>query len=54
MNLPPRLQDEVADFIDFLSERVDARRLTDAAGQAAVPSFAKVWNNDEDAAYDAL
>jgi hypothetical protein len=52
--LPPQRQAEVEDFIDFLHERDDARRLTRPAAAAAAPAFAKVWENDEDAVYDAL
>jgi hypothetical protein len=52
--LPPQRQAEVEDFIDFLHEREEGRRLTDAASAAALPAFAAVWNNDEDAVYDAL
>lgn len=52
--LPPQRQAEVADFIDFLREREDARRLTEAAAAAAAPAFAEVWENDEDAIYDTL
>ncbi|MGO8970148.1 MAG: hypothetical protein ACLQDQ_11340 [Myxococcaceae bacterium] len=41
------------DFVEFLRERAD-RQLTEAATRAAEPSFAKVWDNADDAAYDAL
>jgi hypothetical protein len=52
--LPLQRQAEVEDFIDFLHEREEARKLTDAAAAAAAPAFAQVWENDEDAVYDAL
>ena len=52
--LPPHRVAEVEDFIDFLRTREDDRQLTQAASKAAEASFAKVWDNDEDAAYDRL
>ena len=52
--LPPQRLAEVEDFIDFLRSREDDRTLTNAAATAAAPAFAKLWNNDEDAAYDRL
>ena len=45
---------EVEDFVDFLRTREDDQRLTQAAARASEASFAAVWNNDEDAAYDRL
>ena len=52
--LPPQRLAEVEDFIDFLRSRDDDRALANAAATAAAPTFAKRWNNDEDAAYDRL
>lgn len=52
--LPPHKVAEVEDFVDFLRAREDDRRLTQVASKAAEASFAKVWDNDEDAAYDRL
>jgi hypothetical protein len=51
--LPPQKLAEVEDFVDFLQAR-EERRLTRAAAKASEPAFAKVWDNDEDAAYDTL
>lgn len=47
---------EVEDFIDFLNtrDRSSDQVLTYAAAQLAEPSFAQVWDNPEDAAYDHL
>lgn len=45
---------EVEDFVDFLHTREDEQRLVHAAAKAAEASFAAVWDNDEDAAYDRL
>ncbi|MBI4997125.1 MAG: DUF2281 domain-containing protein [Rhodocyclales bacterium] len=52
--LPPQRLAEVEDFVDFLRSREDGQRLTQAAAKMAEPSFAAVWNNDEDAAYDRM
>ena len=52
--LPPQRLAEVEDFIDFLRGRDDERTLARAAAAVAAPAFAKVWDNDEDAAYDRL
>jgi hypothetical protein len=52
--LPPERVAEVEDFVDFLREREDDRPLTHAAAAASEPSFAAVWGNDEDAAYDLI
>ena len=50
--LPPQRVAEVEDFVDFLRTREDEQRLTRAAAKASEASFATVWDNDEDAAYD--
>ncbi len=52
--LPPQRLAEVEDFVDFLRSREDDRALAHAAARAFEPPFAKVWDNDEDAAYDRL
>ena len=54
--LPPQRLAEVEDFVDFLREREReaGQRLTHAAAMASVASFFKVWDNDEDAAYDRM
>ncbi len=52
--LPLQRLAEVADFVDFLRTREDEQRLTQAAAKMAEASFAAVWNNDADAAYDRL
>jgi len=52
-NLPPERVAEVEDFVDFLRTR-DERALERAATRAAEPTFAKIWDNDDDAAYDKL
>ncbi len=52
--LPPQRLAEVEDFVDFLRTREDEQRLTHAAAKVAEASFAAVWDNDDDAAYDRL
>ena len=55
--LPPSRFTEVADFIDFIfarSLKEDQLACRQANAAASEPAFAKVWDNDEDAAYDDL
>jgi hypothetical protein len=52
--LPPQRMAEVEDFVDFLRARDEESHLTRAAAQASEASFAKIWGNDEDAAYDRM
>lgn len=52
--LPPERVNEVEDFIDFLKHRDADRQLTQAATKTAEQSFSNVWNNPDDAVYDAL
>ncbi len=52
--LPPQRLAEVADFVDFLHMRSDDQHLTQIAAKASEASFATVWDNDEDAAYDQM
>jgi len=52
--LPPERVAEVEDFVDFLRHKDQDWCLTQAATQTAAPSFKKVWDNPDDAVYDAL
>ncbi len=55
--LPPQRMAEVEDFVDFLrakEAREEDQRLTQSATKASEASFAGVWDNDEDAAYDRM
>ena len=52
--LTPQRVAEIEDYVDFLRTRADEQRLTQAATHVSEPSFATVWDNDEDAAYDKL
>jgi len=45
---------EIDDFVAFIAAREQARALTRAAVAASAPSFAAIWDNEEDAAYDAI
>lgn len=50
---PDRLA-EVEDFIDFLQQRDQDRRLRRDFARASEAAFVKVWDNDDDAIYDTL
>jgi hypothetical protein len=45
---------EVVDFVDFLSQKDQNRRMVLAANKMAEEAFNKVWDNAEDEAYDSL
>lgn len=51
--LPPQKIAEVINFVDFLAER-EEKKLTEAAAKLSEPTFARVWDNDEDVVYDEL
>ena len=50
--LPPQRMAEVEDFVDFLRAREGEQGLTRSAARASEPSFAAVWDNEDDAVYD--
>lgn len=52
--LPPERIAEIEDFIDFIRLREQERALTRAAAAVNAPTFAAIWDNPDDAAYDAL
>ena len=52
--LPPERIAEIEDFVDFIAARSQDRALADAAAAASLPAFARVWDNPDDDAYDAL
>lgn len=52
--LPPEKVAEVEDFVDFLRQRNEDRRLTQAAAKLSGNAFQKVWDNPEDDDYDRL
>ncbi|MBI2919941.1 MAG: toxin-antitoxin system, antitoxin component, Xre family protein [Planctomycetes bacterium] len=47
-------QAEVADFVEFLAQRRLDRRLLRAAAKLSEPALRRVWDNEEDSAYDRL
>ena len=53
-SLPADKVGEVEDFVDFLRQREEARRLAQAVSGASEAAFAKVWDNSDDAEYDRL
>ncbi|MGA2401229.1 MAG: DUF2281 domain-containing protein [Syntrophobacteraceae bacterium] len=52
--LPPERVAEVEDFVDFLRQRGEDRRLVRAASNVSENAFQKVWDNTDDAEYDRL
>lgn len=52
--LPPAIQAEVGEFIEFLYLREQQQPLKTGIARASESTFAKVWDNDDDAAYDKL
>ena len=52
--LPPQRVAEVEDFVDFLRARDGEQRVSRAATKISEASFARVWDNDEDAVYDGM
>jgi hypothetical protein len=53
-SLPPEKIAEVEDFVDFLRERDEDRRLRHDAMRLSEERLAEVWTNEADAAYDDL
>jgi hypothetical protein len=53
-HLPPARQAQVGEFIEFLHQRELGKLINIAYAQASENSFAKVWDNNEDAIYDTL
>ncbi len=52
--LPPERVIEVVDFVDFLWLRSEDSHLRQAAVKLSEASFAREWENPDDAAYDSL
>ncbi|MGD9170898.1 MAG: toxin-antitoxin system, antitoxin component, Xre family protein [Candidatus Thiodiazotropha sp.] len=53
-HLSPERLAEIEDFIDFLNQRDQDKRLRQDYAQASEDAFSKVWDNDDDAIYDSL
>jgi hypothetical protein len=52
--LPRERIAEVADFVDFIAQRDADLALSQAVASLSAPALARVWDNSEDAVYDAL
>jgi hypothetical protein len=52
--LPENLLHEVLDFIQFLEIKREKMLLVNASQEMSLPSFERVWDNEEDAVYDSL
>ncbi|MBI3962030.1 MAG: DUF2281 domain-containing protein [Deinococcus sp.] len=52
--LPPEKVAEVVDFVDFLCQQINERRLTQAAAALSARAFQAIWDNPDDADYDQL
>jgi hypothetical protein len=52
--LPPDRIAGIENFVAFIAAREQARAQGLAAAAASTPSFAAIWQNPEDNAYDAL
>lgn len=53
-HLSPERLAEVEDFIDFLNQRDQGKRLRQDYAHASEETFSKAWDNDDDAIYDTL
>ncbi len=53
-SLPPDKLAQVEDFVDFLRQQRDDRRLAHDVTNLSEDAFRKVWNNPDDADYDRL
>ncbi|MGC8495448.1 MAG: DUF2281 domain-containing protein [Syntrophobacteraceae bacterium] len=54
LSLPPEKVTEVEDFVDFLHQRDENRRMVNAASRLSENAFQKIWDNPDDAEYDRL
>ncbi|MCP4265508.1 MAG: toxin-antitoxin system, antitoxin component, Xre family protein [Candidatus Brocadiaceae bacterium] len=52
--LPENMLVEVYDFVSFLETKKERELLTQASRKISETSFEKIWNNEEDSAYDKL
>ncbi len=52
--LPPDRIAEIEDFVAFITVREQERALVRSAAQSSAATFAAVWDNPDDAAYDEL
>ena len=52
--LPESYLSEVFDFILFLESKKEKDLMSKTSQQLSTASFEKIWDNEEDAAYDKL
>ena len=52
--LPEDILAEILDFIQFLEMKLDKNLIARASQEMSQASFARIWDNEEDAAYDNL
>lgn len=53
-SLPLLKRSQVEEYVDFLLARLADRSIVTAAATLSEPSFAAVWDNEDDAVYDTL
>ena len=53
-SLPLLKRSQVEKYVDFLLARLADRSIVTAAATLLEPSFAAVWDNEDDAVYDTL
>lgn len=52
--LPENMLVEIYDFVRFLETKKERELLTQVAQKMSETSFGKIWDNEEDSAYDKL
>ena len=52
--LPEDILAQVYDFIQFLEMKLDRNLLARTSQEMSEASFARIWDNEEDAVYDKL
>jgi hypothetical protein len=52
--LPEDVLAEVFDFIQFLERKRERDLLVRSSQELSTTSFQRIWDNDEDAAYDTI
>jgi hypothetical protein len=52
--LPEDILAEVFDFIQFLESRKGRGLLAKSSQELSIPTFQRIWDNEEDAVYDTV
>ncbi len=52
--LPEDILAEVFDFIQFLESRKGRVLLAKSSQELSIPTFQRIWDNEEDAVYDTV